>query len=354
MERLATACALAVCFAGTLSAQAITLPANAAGVEGSTSNNFPFGFTSPIWPGLRIQACYDSSNLTTQGVSGPITVTRIRWRTNQNNAPAGGTFSNATIAMGTAAVDYSAVTTNFATNVNSLTTVYSGPVNVDPVPSSTPGGWYVSVLLTTPFTYDPTLGDDLIIDTDHDLMFTGGGSASHDISGPGSMSSRVFASSNYPAANGTTQNHGIVVELCFEDSFTKFAAGCPGSLGIPDLVPFPGSAPEIGTVFQVEVTNVPFIGGMMVLGLSKTFSNNFGMLPFDCSPGAPGCFLHVSDESVTPLAPLSPTSAFWTLPIPNNPEICGLPLYNQAIVWSPGTNPLNCVDSDSYEIRVGY
>ncbi len=357
MLRLVSSVALATCLTGSLLAQTIVLPANAAGVEGSTANNFPFGFTASIWPGLRIQAVYDSSNLTSQGVTGPITITQIRWRTNGGNSPTGGVFASGTVALGVAAVDYSAVTTIFATNVAALTTVYSGPITVAPVPASSPGGWYVTVP-TTPFTYDPTLGGDLVIDTDHNLMFAGGGSASHDVAGAGSMSSRVYASSNYPAANGTTQDHGIVVEIeyCVPTAWTQFGAGCPGlTAGIPDLVPVTGvptisPTPTLGTTFGVGVSNAPSGVAIMIIGLNNTTSS-LGALPYDgANVGAPGCFLHVSDDT-TQLLPIG--SPGWTLAIPNDPSFCDVRFFNQAIVVSPGTNTSGWIISNAYEMTIG-
>lgn len=361
MLRLVTSVSVAACLAGSLTAQlSVVLPANAAGVEGSTSNNFPWGFTSNTisWGGLRIQAFYDTSNFTTQGVNGPILITGIRWRCNGNTAPGGGTFAQNTVALGASAVDYSAITTTYQpTNV-----VYNGPVNVIASAASTPGAWYVDVQLPTPFLYDPSLGNDLIIDTDRPIQnannWSGVGSAANDISGAGSFASRIYASSNYPNANGTTQNHGIVVEIqyCEPGTWNQFGAGCPGlTAGIPDLVPVTGvptisPTPTLGTTFGVAVSNAPSGVAIMIIGLNNTTSS-LGPLPFDGNAvGAPGCFLRVSDDT-TQLLPIGTPG--WTLAIPNDPGFCDVSFFNQAIVLSPGTNTSNWIISNAYQMTIG-
>jgi len=216
MHRLLVSAAIAAGFAAGLAAQTITLPAAAAGVEGSGSNNFPWGYTGTAFPGLHIQTIYDSSNLTSQGIVGRILITRIRWRCNGGAAPLGGTFAQSTISMGTAAVDYLAASTTYASNQGAdFGVVYQGPITVAAASASTPGAWYVDVPLTTPFCYDPTTGNDLIIDTDHATAgnWSGAGSATNDTSS--SLASRVYASSLYPAANGVDFGSNPVVELTY-------------------------------------------------------------------------------------------------------------------------------------------
>lgn len=201
--------------------QTVVIPNGMANAAGSTANNFPFGYTGTAWPGLRTMACYDTSHFTQQGINQPILIQSISWRANDTTASwTGGTHPNATIAMASAAVDYTAVTTTFASNVGpDYAVVYTGPVTVTAgagAGTGTPSPFYITVQIPgAGFLYDPTAGNDLIVDCDNMLGgWSGGSTTSHDVDGsPSAMASRIYASSNYPTANGTTQNHGIVIEL---------------------------------------------------------------------------------------------------------------------------------------------
>jgi len=351
-----------LCLAQAVTAQAITLPAAASGVPGTGSNNFPWGLTtSGTWPGLRIMTIYDSTNLTQQGVNGPIRISGIRWRCTSNATPTGGTYLQATVALASAAVDYLGASTTHANNVNpDYTVVYSGPVQVLPVPASSPGGWYVDVQFTTPFQYDPTLGNDLVVDTDRLFPnnWSGGGSATNDCSN--SLASRVYASSLYPNANGVDFGSNPVIEIQFcSAAFTQFGAGCAGSLGVPDLVPItnqPGISPlpQLGSIFGVSCTNAPTGVAFMILGLNnQTWAGGALPLPQDGAIwGANGCFLRVSDDALLLLQGAG-TTASWYLGVPNNAAFCGFRLYNQALVLSPGSNAANYVTSNAYTTRIG-
>lgn len=326
----------------------IVLPANASNVEGSSTNRLPWGVTTSVWSGVRVQSFYDSSNLTSQGISGPIVISGIRWRCEGGTAPAGGTHGNATVALAATTTDYTAITTTF----EPTTTVYSGPVDVENRPASTPGAWFVEVQFpNSPFTYDPTSGRDLIIDVDNiPGAWVGAGSAWHDVAGVGSMSSRIYSTLSYPAANGTTQDHGVVVELNYHlEGFTYFGIGCPGALGIPDLVA--SAPPRIGTTFDVSVKNVEIGVAVMITGLDNSTSS-IGPLPVDGTPfGAPGCFLRVAD-TVTELLPSGSPTTVWSLTIPNDPGLIGVKFFNQALVASPSTNLALWVISNGYELTI--
>ncbi|MCA8975537.1 MAG: PKD domain-containing protein [Planctomycetes bacterium] len=202
----------------------VVIPNGMATAAGSTANAFPW-YATTAWPGLRILACYDSTHFTAQSINYPILIQGVKWRANDSTASwTGGTHSQATVAMSTAAVDYLALTTTWAANHGpDYTVMYSGPVTMTAGTGNgtgIPAPYFVDVPFATPFLYDPTSGNDLIIDTDNDFAistWSGGSTTSHDIDGSATaMSSRVYGSSLYPAANGTTiGNHGIVVEITY-------------------------------------------------------------------------------------------------------------------------------------------
>ena len=198
------------------------LPNGLAGVEGNSSNAFPWS-TSTTFPGLRQQHVYDSVNFTAANITFPIRITRLRFRANaQTTSWTGGTFNPVTIQMATAAVDHTAVSTTWASNLGpDLATVYAGPVTVIPGTGNgagVPAPYFVDQTLTTPFLYDPNSGD-LVIDTDFTNLptpaWTGGASTTLDVSTATPNASRVYGSTSYPNANGTTQNWGGVIEITY-------------------------------------------------------------------------------------------------------------------------------------------
>src|SRR5262245_20995528 len=105
---------LASLLAVSLSAQTLVAPNGYAAAEGASNNTFPW---SRATASMRFQQVYDSSHFTGQGVAGPIVVSRLRFRANASASIwAGGTWPNVRIDMSTAAVDYLAPSSTFASN----------------------------------------------------------------------------------------------------------------------------------------------------------------------------------------------------------------------------------------------
>lgn len=135
-----------------------------------TMNTFNAGTTTAIWrttPGI-VQLIYDTSHFTNAGVNGPITIQRLRFRGADGIRSAGGqVFSAANVQLGNAAVDYSAMNTNYAANRGAMGPLGTG--NITMLPTS--GIWTNDpmvdidlVAIGAAFTYDPTLGNDLLIE----------------------------------------------------------------------------------------------------------------------------------------------------------------------------------------------
>jgi hypothetical protein len=216
-----------------------TIPHGVAAVPGNGSNLFPWG-RGAVGPGLRLQCLYDGVNFTAAGIDVPIAISRLRWRADETAAPwLGGTYAAVLVRMCTAANDQSAASTVFSANHGpDLTTVHAGAVVVVPGSSlgaGTLGPVVVDLPLSTPFTYDPTVGD-LLIDVDFASTAFGGGTLPFlDVQTTGSASSRVYASTTYGAPTGNFEaNHGPVVELEYSlppgfASFHAFGDGCYSS-----------------------------------------------------------------------------------------------------------------------------
>lgn len=222
----------------------ITLPNGAATTEGNSNNVFPFGSTSTTIPGLRVQHIYDSTNFTAQGVTTAVLINRIRLRANATTSTwVGGTYATGSIAMSTCPVDQSAVLINFANQQGpDYTVCYSGPISFLPgtgAGTTVIGPTVIDVSFTSPFYYDPNLGD-LCIDFDHLLganftpnSSTGTNRVALDVQTTNSLSSRCYASTTYPTATGTSQSYGLVVTLDYSSPTGLFAAFSPSATSGP-------------------------------------------------------------------------------------------------------------------------
>ncbi|MEY4672540.1 MAG: hypothetical protein RL148_324 [Planctomycetota bacterium] len=131
-----------------------------------------------------------------------------------------------------------------------------------------------------------------------------------------------------------------------------YGLGCAGSLGVPALEPT-GGRPRLGNGYGVNVTNMPLAAGFSILGFSST-SSLFGPLPLDLTFfGMPGCFARASTDSTNFLAGFG-NSVTWTLPLPANPGLAGLKVYQQALVLDPTANTFGGVMSDASAILLGF
>jgi hypothetical protein len=134
-------------------------------------NTYNAGTSTTPWPttaGLR-QYIYDTTHFTNAGVTGPITINRMRFRAADTIRNLGGhAYSNVTARLGNAAVDYLAMTAAYATNRGVMGPT-SAPMTVTTLPVS--GTWTNDTVIDidlaangAAFTYDPTLGVDLLVE----------------------------------------------------------------------------------------------------------------------------------------------------------------------------------------------
>ena len=114
-------------FAVSSAAQTIvvpTLPTPTATTEATSSTAYAWGRGNQQ---VRVQYVYDSTHFA--GITMPVVINRLRFRANGAATTAGYTYSNATVQMSTAAVNYATPSATFASNHGpDLATVYTGPV----------------------------------------------------------------------------------------------------------------------------------------------------------------------------------------------------------------------------------
>jgi PKD repeat protein len=169
-----------------------------------------------------------------------------------------------------------------------------------------------------------------------DLSLTAGAaslSTAGPFTGTNLNSPRSWAGTIYYGTNNVTQLAG----------YGFFGPGCPGSVGQSHLVNT--THPQLGGVLSVNVSNMQFAVGLMILGLSNTISG-FGPLPVDLTAlGMPGCPLRVSLDATDAVIGAG-TSATWNFAIPNSAPLIGMLLYNQCANFDT-INPFGMVLSDA-------
>lgn len=152
-------------FLGAAAAQTVVVPDNCNLVGPS--------ITTSTWrsTGGHFQLVYDSSNFTNAGVTGLIQVNRLRFRARDGQPDAGGQlFSNVSVEVGQATADYQLMSTSFATNRGAMGTAGVANLFVTPAAGGVPNDYVIDIDLAAigaAYLYDPTLGNDLLIDITH-------------------------------------------------------------------------------------------------------------------------------------------------------------------------------------------
>lgn len=189
-------------FTAVAAAQAVVTPAGYATAEGNANNAFPWNRGTSS---TRIQFVTDSSHFTGQGVTFPILIQQLRYRADAAAATttwAGGSWPQVRIDMATCPVDFAAVSPTFASNLGpDLTTVHNGPVTVaggSGNGTGIPGPWYITIPLSTPFLYDPSVGDLVVDIHQNGAGWSGTSRAADHVSSAGSpppLGSRIYNTS---------------------------------------------------------------------------------------------------------------------------------------------------------------
>lgn len=160
MNRFLITAVAAALGATALTAQQIEVPSFMANAEGGSSVNI-FREVSN-----RVQCVYDTSNFVVQDVAQPIVINTVEFRLGGGLATNVTTYPLVEIHLQNAAANYTALSTTFATNRSAPlgTPNFSGPVTLVPVAGTTPNGYFLSIPLSTPFTYFPESGSDLLME----------------------------------------------------------------------------------------------------------------------------------------------------------------------------------------------
>ena len=226
MHALRTATSFVLLLAASTAQQTLVCPPGAATSAGNSSSSFPWnrGVSS-----MRHQNVFDTSNFTLQGASGPMLITKLRFRPDDGAAAvwAGGSWPNIRIDLASCPSDYQSLNTTFAVNLAAdVRTVYQGPVTVTPgatAGAGVPSAWYIEIPLQRAFYYDPTAGLDLTVDVYLDGTGWSGTSRAVDcVTGTGTaLASRVSNTTGLAAATGTVVDYfAVVTEFTYENATT--------------------------------------------------------------------------------------------------------------------------------------
>ncbi|MCR9245386.1 MAG: PKD domain-containing protein [bacterium] len=208
----------------------VVTPTGYDNAEGNANNIFPWNRGTSS---MRIQFVYDSSHFTGQNINFPILISGVKYRADDTTSSwTGGSWPNVQIDMASCPLDYAAVSTTFAQNLNNdLLTVHNGSVTVQAGTGNgngVPGPWHIDIPFATPFLYDPSLGNDLTIDIYLDgTGWSGQGTACDHVSSSGNpppLCSRIYSTSGTGNPTGTiTNNYGAVCEFTYNPANGLFA-----------------------------------------------------------------------------------------------------------------------------------
>lgn len=128
---------------------------------------------------------------------------------------------------------------------------------------------------------------------------------------------------------------------------TSFDTGCAGSAGVGLLANAPYTLPWLGDTMRTRVNTVPTSLGALFVS-SFTPATPTSLAPF----GMPGCNLLVTPDAVEFLS-ANAGAAEWTLSVPNNTALVGMPIYQQALPLDPTANALGLAASNGLSMTPG-
>ena len=189
----------------------VIVPNGLAGVEGNFDNGFPFNIAAFGLPSQRYQQIYESAEF-----PGSYWITGMTFRPDANfGNPFASVLPSVQIDLSTTVKTPDTLSTSFGANVGGdVTTVFSGALSLSSLdlgPVGGPKNFDIAIVFTTPFLYNPTLGD-LLLDVRN---FGGGSSTQFDAhSAGGDPISRMFSvGGGVGSATGVGDSAGLVTEF---------------------------------------------------------------------------------------------------------------------------------------------
>jgi hypothetical protein len=190
----------------------VVVPNSARTTEGDTNNSFPFNIGIIGIPSQRYQQVYAASQFGGLPSGGGL-ITQIIFRPDATFGNAfTSTLPDIQLDLSTTSAPDDGLSTTFANNVGANDTVVfaRGPLTLSSGFTGPPGGpkaFDIIITLTTPFFYNPAMGN-LLLDVRN---FGGGSTTVFDAVSPlGDGVSRVFSALNVNEPTGITDSAGLV------------------------------------------------------------------------------------------------------------------------------------------------
>ncbi len=145
---------------------------------------------------------------------------------------------------------------------------------------------------------------------------------------------------------------GGTFELSVASGAATFGQGC----GAPPLTlsPEPTAPPRIGAVARARIDNVPGTFAFVSWGWSVSRFGPFSLPLTLATYGMPGCdLLQSADTAALPTAPITSSSAEFSLAIPNASILLGLTAYLQAWAFAPAANVGHTIVSNGLQWGIG-
>lgn len=281
----------------------LVLPADNETKNGNSSTTFPFASSSTS---ERVQWAYDPSLF---GATGPILITEISVRANQNNLGLDPfCFPSMEVSLSSGAAPVSQLTGNFEANLGfDVTTVRhafafaGGPVT----PTTSPPfvAKWVPLGLTQPFPFDPSTAPSFVVDVKVCAQTTKWSQGMDGVATSSSLGKTFATTSSCQSTTGGATLSGFipVIRIDYEtapvaewqtnscDAFFTVEAGSNSPFSpirvkkaVGDTISFRFASDLVGSVYAIAIAPAPAVGGLS--GGIQTGGGQFINVPFAASP----------------------------------------------------------------------
>lgn len=202
--------------------------------------------------------------------------------------------------------------------------------------------------LETPFVYVPQLGN-LLIEIHVEGVGMPGGTNGMNTGARPRMYARSWTGS--PPPTGTLGSSAAVkLEVCLGTAGTAtFGAGCLGSNQQAPKLDYTGSS-KMGQTLSIDISAAAGVNPFVVL-----FGNTVAPpLPVQLDAlGMPGCRMYTNVLLSLGAATNASGAGSLPVPVPNDPALTGVLLFNQGVVFDKAANALGLVATNGGQFVVG-
>jgi uncharacterized membrane protein len=275
----------------------VVIPNAQTTLEGNSNNGFPFNLSSHGHTGMRYQQVYAASEL---GATGLVTITHLAFRRDVSNSSFASTLPDIQIELMTTAATPATLSTTYASNrgADAVMVHPRGSLSLSSSGTGTPPPFDIVIPLTTPFVYNPALGN-LLMEVRN---FGGGSTTQFDSQSYSASVGRVFnptGNSDPNLAVGTHESSGLVTWFTFVNgdltSAPEIAVEHPVGSNLTDgaaSISFGSAAVPVSRVFTLRNNGGTALSGIS-LSIDGANAADFSITtppPASVAPGASATF----------------------------------------------------------------